>query len=218
MGATSDRDGAVVGAVVVGVVEQQAAAAAAARRRPPRRGAVAVAREACARARACGRTLAAEVAAAAAAVAERRRAEESRWTEAAERRGGGKDLTHELRACHRGETRPRGPGVGMCWDEACDYCDEKIYFDLYVEHQGWRRRNMVASFRGSGVGEEPRDIAIFVRVLCAVLLLSFPQLSSRRSRAGPAYRDVRRPTSSLVSRLISNRIVCRAYRFGLCTS
>ena len=64
--------GAVVVGVVVGVVEQQAAAAAAARRRPPRRGAVAVACEACARARACGRTLAAEVVAAAAAVAERR--------------------------------------------------------------------------------------------------------------------------------------------------
>lgn len=48
---------------------------------------------------------------------------------------------------------------------------------------------MVASFRGSGVGEEPRDIRTIRIVLCAVLLLSFPQLSSRRSRAGSAYRD-----------------------------
>ena len=114
-----------------------------------------------------------------------------RWTEAAERRGGGKDLTHELRACHRGErARPRGPGVGMCWDEACDYCDEKIYYDLYVEHQGWRRRNMVASFHGSGVGEEPRDIAIFVRfiVLCAVLRLSFDSTFVTSFARGPRRR------------------------------
>jgi hypothetical protein len=84
--------------------------------------------------------------------------------------------------------------VGMCWDEACDYCDEKVYYDLYVEHQGWRRRNMVASFRGSGVGEEPRDIAIFVRfIVFGVLFSDFPltQLSSRRSR-GRAVRDGRR--------------------------
>ena len=45
---------------------------------------------------------------------------------------------------------------------------------------------MVASFRGSGVGEEPREIAIFVRfkVLCAVLLLflsPLTQLSERLS-------------------------------------
>ena len=59
--------------------------------------------------------------------------------------------------------------MGMCWDEACDYCDEKIYYDLYVELQGWRQRNMVASFRGSGVGEEPRDIAIFVRLGASAL-------------------------------------------------
>jgi hypothetical protein len=100
-------------------------------------------------------------------------------------------LTHELRACHRGErARPRGPGVGMCWDEACDYCDEKIYYDLYVEHQGWRRRNMVASFHGSGVGEEPRDIAIFVRfiVLCAVLRLSFDSTFVTSFARGPRRR------------------------------
>jgi hypothetical protein len=57
-------------------------------------------------------------------------------------------LTHELRACHRGErARPRGPGVGMCWDEACDYCDEKSIMTYMWSIRGgddvtWLRHSM----------------------------------------------------------------------------
>ena len=159
-----------------------------------------MAREACARARACGRTLAAEVAAAAAAVAERRRAEESRWTEAAERRGGGKDLTHELRACHRGETRPRGPGVGMCWDEACDYCDEKIYYDYM-----WSIRvgDDVTWLRHSVGPESEKSLEIlrYSYVSC-VLFSYFPFLNFRHVVRAPGLRtatsDDRRRHSCLV--------------------
>ena len=71
---------------------------------------------------------------------------------------------------------------------------------------------MVASFRGSGVGEEPRDIAINSYVSC-VLFSYFPFLNFRHVVRAPGPRTA---TSDDRRRLITKLvIVCRALDFAL---
>ena len=44
--------------------------------------------------------------------------------------------------------------MGMCWDEACDYCDEKIYYDYMWSFSGgdnvtWLRHSVGPESEGS---------------------------------------------------------------------
>ena len=87
---------------------------------------------------------------------------------AAERRGGGKDFTRAT-----GVPGGRGHALeGRAWEcagmrRATIAMRRSIMTTSKWSIKGWKRRNMVASCRGSGVGEEPRDIRM-IR-LCAVL-------------------------------------------------
>ena len=107
---------------------------------------------------------------------------------AAERRGGGKDFTRAT-----GVPGGRGHALeGRAWEcagmrRATIAMRRSIMTTSKWSIKGWKRRNMVASCRGSGVGEEPRDIRM-IR-LCAVLsrlseIPTFPFSTFRLS--GPA--------------------------------
>lgn len=107
---------------------------------------------------------------------------------AAERRGGGKDFTRAT-----GVPGGRGHALeGRAWEcagmrRATIAMRRSIMTTSKWSIKGWKRRNMVASCRGSGVGEEPRDIRM-IR-LCAVLsrlseIPTFPFSTFRLSGPG----------------------------------